>query len=151
MGVPAVLVLVPQGQDTSIRVRKEGGDPAPQTTGTQQPAGPQGGPQNPYEGCYAQLPMLLAIGLIFYFLLIRPQQKQEKARREMLSKLARGDRVVTTGGIHGVIATVADDTVQLQLDGEGRVRITVDRAAVGRVLTDEGAKSSAPAKEPGKS
>jgi preprotein translocase subunit YajC len=151
-----LLISLPQSQDTSIRYR-DGSAPAPApgpnqgapngtTTGTQQPP-PAGGPQDPMAGCYGQLPIFLAIGLMFYFLILRPQQKQEKARKLLLSKIGKGDRVVTNSGIHGVIAGIADDIVQLRIDSEGKVKITVDRAAIGRVLSDEPTQKAAAAKE----
>ncbi|MCC6673494.1 MAG: preprotein translocase subunit YajC [Planctomycetes bacterium] len=84
----------------------------------------------------SQLPFLAIMIAIFYFLLIRPQQKQEKARREMLSAIQKGDRVVTASGIHGRIAQLDEQTVSLNLDVEGKIRVTFDRAAIARVVRD---------------
>jgi preprotein translocase subunit YajC len=62
---------------------------------------------------------------IFYFLIIRPQQKQQKMLREMRSNLQRGDRVVTGGGIYGIITNMRNDVVTVKIaDG---VKIEVDR------------------------
>ena len=75
-----------------------------------------------------------AIFLIFYFLLIRPQQKKQKEHEEMLKAVSRGDEVVTSGGIHGVVTGVAGDVLTLEianLRGE-RVRIKVDRSRIDR-------------------
>lgn len=77
-----------------------------------------------------------AIFLIFYFLLIRPQQKRQKEHDEMLKAVGKGDRVVTTGGIHGVVTGSSEDVLTLEianLKGE-RVRIKVDRGRVDRRL-----------------
>jgi preprotein translocase subunit YajC len=75
-----------------------------------------------------------AIFLIFYFLLIRPQQRKQKEQANLLKALGKGDRVVTTGGIHGVVTGTSDDVLTLEiasLKGE-RVRIKVDRARIDR-------------------
>lgn len=133
-----------QGQDTRVRYGSPDGTPAPAeatpgiATTSQQPAPGGGGPPpDPMAGCYSQLPFFIPIILLMYFLMIRPQQKQEKARKAMLSKIQRGDRVVTSSGVHGVIASVSDDTVQILIDGDGKVKVTVDRSAVGRVVGNE--------------
>jgi preprotein translocase subunit YajC len=71
--------------------------------------------------------LLPIVGMIaiFYFLIIRPQQKQQKQLREMRNKLQRGDHVVTGGGIHGVISNLKDDVITVKIaDG---VKIDVDR------------------------
>ena len=56
-----------------------------------------------------------AIFAIFYFLLIRPQQKQRREREALLAAVKRGDRVVTTGGIHGTVTTLDDATITLRV------------------------------------
>ncbi len=76
------------------------------------------------------LPILLMIG-IFYFLIIRPQQKQQKELRRMRDSLRKDDRVVTTGGIHGVVAAVKGEIVSLRI--ADNVKIDIDRSAIGTV------------------
>ena len=77
------------------------------------------------------LPMI-AIFVVFYFLLIRPQQKKMKEHREMLAAVRRGDKVVTGGGIIGTVTkVVGDDEVQVEI-AEG-VRIRVARATLASV------------------
>ena len=66
---------------------------------------------------------LLLIFVIFYFLLIRPQQKRLKAHREMVAAVRRGDTVVTSGGIVGKAAKVSDDEVQVEIAEGVRVRV----------------------------
>ena len=61
--------------------------------------------------------------LIFYFLLIRPQQKQEKERQEMLSRLKKGDTVITSGGMIGTIASVQDTEIHIEIADKIKVRI----------------------------
>ncbi|NLX91327.1 MAG: preprotein translocase subunit YajC [Firmicutes bacterium] len=79
------------------------------------------------------LPIILLF-VVFYFFLIRPQQAQQKKRREMLSSLAKGDRVVTIGGIHGMIKEIKDDIVVLRV--ADNVNIRLSRYGVERVLQD---------------
>ena len=80
------------------------------------------------------LPMLLIL-VIFYFLLIRPQTKRQKEHEAMLKALEKGDRVVTGGGVHGVVVGVTDDvlTVDVGQDGQ-RLRVKVDRARIDRLI-----------------
>lgn len=106
-----------------------------------QPAqGGRQGRQQPEMGgqCLQMLPMLLLFGALMYFLMIRPQQKQEKARRAMLGALSKGDQIVTTGGIHGHVAALDENTVTIKFgSGEG-MRMKLDRTAVGRVVPKGG-------------
>jgi preprotein translocase subunit YajC len=77
-----------------------------------------------------------AIFLIIYFLLIRPQAKRQREHEKMLGALGKGDRVVTTGGLHGVVTGAEKDVLTLEiaaLRGE-RVRVKIDRARVERRL-----------------
>ncbi len=74
------------------------------------------------------LVMFLAIIVIFYFFMIRPQQKRQKEHTLMLQSLKKGDKVITSAGIHGTIVEVDDKTYVLQV-GEN-TRITFDRAAI---------------------
>ncbi|KJV09318.1 preprotein translocase subunit YajC [Elstera litoralis] len=91
---------------------------------------------------------LILIFIVFYFLLIRPQQKKAKAHREMLSNVRRGDRIVTSGGIIGTV-TKADGDAELQIEIAEGVRIRVLRGAVSDVLakTDPAKADKADAKE----
>ncbi|MBI4335938.1 MAG: preprotein translocase subunit YajC [Candidatus Omnitrophica bacterium] len=66
---------------------------------------------------------LLFIFVIFYFLLIRPQQKKQKEHEDMLKKLEKNDEIVTTGGIHGTIVNVKDTTVVLRIDDNCKVEL----------------------------
>ncbi len=79
------------------------------------------------------LPLLIII-VIFYFFMIRPQVKRQKELRAFRDSLAKGDKVVTTGGIYGKIVEVKDNVVHLQVDND--VTIKVDKAAVIKDMTD---------------
>nr|WP_246068093.1 preprotein translocase subunit YajC [Paenibacillus thermoaerophilus] len=68
---------------------------------------------------------------VFYFFLIRPQQKRQKARNLMLSQLKKGDKVVTIGGLHGTIMELTDDTVVLRVNDV--TKLTFDRSAINTV------------------
>ena len=79
------------------------------------------------------LPIAL-IFVVFYFLLIRPQQKKARAHRELVAALRRGDRVVTAGGIMGTVAKVSNDQEVLVEIAEG-VRVRMVRSQITDVLT----------------
>jgi len=84
---------------------------------------------------------MAAIFLIFYFLLIRPQQKRQKAQEEMLKAIAKGDDVVTAGGLHGKVTNVTDDVLTLEIaviKGE-RVRVKVARNRIESCTKGDGA------------
>ncbi|MDY6826392.1 MAG: preprotein translocase subunit YajC [Bacillota bacterium] len=78
---------------------------------------------------------LILLFVLFYFLLIRPQQKQQKKRQEMLKSLNKGDRIVTIGGIHGVIKEIDDMTISLRV--ADNLNLKFARAAVDRVIEEE--------------
>ncbi len=67
--------------------------------------------------------LLVVFGAIFYFLLIRPQRRREREHRQLIQSLKRGDRVITAGGIYGVIDKIDDDTVILSLEEGAKVRV----------------------------
>ncbi len=81
------------------------------------------------------LPMAL-IFVIFYFLLIRPQTKRQKEHDELLKRVEKGDRVVTSGGLHGTVTGATDDVLTIEIGaGNGQpLRVKVDRARIDRVL-----------------
>ncbi len=87
----------------------------------QSPSGP-----NPFGTVF----MFGAIFMIFYFLLIRPQRKQQKAHDEMVKSLSRGDEVVTMGGIFGRIVHLTDDRVTIKTADD--TRLEIERAKIGR-------------------
>jgi preprotein translocase subunit YajC len=80
----------------------------------------------------AQFAPLIFIGVIFYFLLIRPQQKQRKEQQKPIEALKTGDKVVTSAGIYGLISNVKEKTVLLKV--ADNVKIEIDKAAVATVL-----------------
>jgi len=83
------------------------------------------------QGGYEGIIMLVAMFAIFYFLLIRPQQKRAKQHKELIGSLKAGDTVVTAGGIHGKIVNVDDLTLTLEI--ATGVKIKVNRSSVSEV------------------
>lgn len=90
-----------------------------------------------------QFAPLIFIGVIFYFLLIRPQQKQRKEQQKLIEALKTGDKVITSAGIHGMISNVKERTVLLKV--ADNVKIEIDKAAVATVVarsTEESSESA---------
>ena len=79
------------------------------------------------------LPIVLMFG-VFYFFVIRPQQKQEAERKAMLAAVVKGDKVLTAGGIIGIIHSVSEDNVELKI--AENVKVTVSRSYITAVLKD---------------
>ena len=84
-------------------------------------------------GGFQPLILMGAMFAIFYFLLIRPQQKKNKEHRQMLSNLRKGDRIVTSGGIHGRITGMDENTLTVEI--AEKVRVKVSRGNVAGLLT----------------
>jgi preprotein translocase subunit YajC len=90
------------------------------------------------------LPIVL-IFVVFYFLLIRPQQQRQKALKAMVSAVKRGDRVVTAGGIVGVVQRVRDGSDEIEVEIAPNVRVQVIRDTISTVLkTPSAANDSKP-------
>lgn len=70
---------------------------------------------------------------VFYFLLIRPQQKKQKQRTSMLSQLKKGDKISTIGGLHGTVVELSDDTVVLRVNDT--TKMTFERSAINTIIT----------------
>ena len=81
-------------------------------------------------GALGGLLPLLIIGVLFYFLLIRPQQKRARAQRELHGSLNVGDMVVTVGGFHGIIQSVDEGTVRLELNPS--IVVTLSKQAIAK-------------------
>ena len=80
--------------------------------------------------------------LIMYFVVIRPTRKQDQKRREMLSRVKKNDKVLTTGGIFGVVVSVRDEEIVLKIDEAQNVKVRVARNAISEVILPEGDGSS---------
>jgi preprotein translocase subunit YajC len=86
-------------------------------------------------GVLLSLVPFVLIFVIFYFLLILPQQKRQKKLKAMLEALKKGDKVVTTGGIWGTVANLGKETVTLQIADNTKVK--VQRESIARLRTDD--------------
>lgn len=97
----------------------------------------QDAPPGPPADPNAMLKTMLMMGVVFavfYFVIIRPQQKQDRERRGMLEKLKKHDRVVFGGGLLGTVMDVRDDEVSVRISESPDVRVRVRRAAVTEIL-----------------
>jgi preprotein translocase subunit YajC len=105
--------------------------------------GTGGGGAGQGAGGFSSLIPIVLMFVIFYFLLIRPQQKKTKDHREMINRLNKGDRIITSGGLHGRITAVSDTTMTVEI--ADKVRVKIARGNVAQIL-----QSSSQSQEPKK-
>ncbi|MBM7554643.1 preprotein translocase subunit YajC [Thalassobacillus pellis] len=86
------------------------------------------------DGLLGLLPIILMF-VIFYFLLIRPQQKKQKKIQQMQADLQKGNRIITIGGLHGIIHAIDEGTIVITV--ENGTKLTFDRSAVREVLNQD--------------
>lgn len=84
---------------------------------------------------FVQPLIFLAIGLIFYFIVFLPNKKRQKALQDMLNNLKNGDKVITSGGIFGVVAGIKDDRLQLKIADQ--VKIEISKSAIVSKQSEE--------------
>jgi preprotein translocase subunit YajC len=115
--------------------------PATATAAPAAPATPVGGAPapaaaQPQQSPFSTLIPLLPIPILFYFLMIRPQQQQEKKRKAMINQMERNSRVITSAGIYGTVVSVDKDgdTVLLRLGSDPGVKVEFSRASIIRVV-----------------
>ena len=96
------------------------------------------------------LPFVL-IFVVFYFFLIRPQQKRAKERREMVSQLRRGDKVITSGGLVGTVTKSVDDQETVEVEIAKDVMVNIMRTMIADKRSKDDKKNAAKAEEPKKS
>jgi preprotein translocase subunit YajC len=85
--------------------------------GDEQPEGTEGG------FSWITIVFLVLIFALFYFLMIRPQRKRQKEHQELVGQLQKGDRVVTAGGIYGVIESISEDSVVIKVESGATMRV----------------------------
>ena len=96
---------------------------------------PQGGGQG--LGALGSLIPLVIIFVIFYFLLIKPQQKRVKDQKKMIENLKKGDKIITSGGIYGVVEAVSNNTVTVKVAENVKVKLGKSYVAVLRPPSEE--------------
>ena len=87
----------------------------------------------------SQLPLILIIFSIFYFIVFRPMRKRQRETEQLLGALKSGDRVVTNGGIYGTVVGVTDDVIQLRV--ADHVKIQIAKSAIARLAPDPAGSS----------
>ena len=96
----------------------------------------------PAGGGFGMFVPMILIMVMFYFILIRPQRKAQKAQEEMRKNVRVGDKVVTIGGAHGIVSGLTDKTVSVKVaDG---LSVKFDRSAIATVTESKGGKDGAP-------
>jgi len=90
----------------------------------------QPGGEGPLGMLMSFLPFLLII-LVFYFLILRPQQKRQKERQNLLSSLKKGDKVITAGGIHGTVEAITDTMVTVRI--ADNVNVNLERSSIATI------------------
>ena len=117
---PHIWLLVAQAADGAKKASDAAGAPPP-------------------SGLQSMLPALAVIMVLFYFLILRPQKNKDREFRSLVENLKETDRVVTIGGIHGVVTNVQRDQgiVTLRVDESTGAKIRVGTSAIARVITDE--------------
>ena len=113
-------IIVAQAQDGAQQAAPGGGGGAPAQ------------PQSPFGSMWI---LIIAFVFIMYFLTIRPNQKREKERKQMLAALAKGDRVVTSGGICGTVVGLSEKSVVLRVDDDSNLKIEFLRGAIAQITS----------------
>jgi preprotein translocase subunit YajC len=96
------------------------------------PATPPGTEPNPQGQMLQMIGMFAILGVMFYFLLIRPQQKQRKEQENMIKNVKSGDRILTTGGIYGIVTNVKEKSLMLKI--ADNVKVEIAKSAIGSVI-----------------
>ncbi|MFM1912268.1 MAG: hypothetical protein RIR51_106 [Bacteroidota bacterium] len=79
-----------------------------------------------------QMVLLGGIFVVFYFFMIRPQQKKQKETKRFIEELKAGDKVVTIGGVHGTVVTVREKTLLVEVDSSKGVRMVFEKSAISK-------------------
>jgi len=93
------------------------------------PSGQEGG-----AGVVGNVVLFGSIIAIFYFMIIRPQQKRQKERQHLIDSLKKGDKIVTAGGIYGTVVGLEDKIVLVQISDN--VKVKIDRSTIGTILKE---------------
>lgn len=88
--------------------------------------------QGGFEQLLSTIVPFLLIILVFYFLILRPQQKRQKERQRLLESVKKGDKIITTGGIHGTVEGVEDKSVLIKIDDN--VKVKLEKSGIGVII-----------------
>ncbi|MEL6431136.1 MAG: preprotein translocase subunit YajC [Planctomycetota bacterium] len=140
---PAPRLLWSTETGTLVSAQEDAAPGEAQTLPTPRPGdapggGPGDGGRTPSSSPFGGLWMIALLGVIFWFLILGPERKARKQRDSMLEALKKGDKIVTTGGLHAEVVEIGNDTVTLK---SGDTRLKFSRAAVGQVVGADDAKS----------
>jgi preprotein translocase subunit YajC len=96
-------------------------------------------PAQPGGGLLDFMPALIAIGFLFYFMMIRPERRRAASHKALLEGLKKNDRVLTIGGIYGTVTNVQRETdeVTIRVDETNNVKLRVQFGSIARILGDE--------------
>ena len=97
-------------------------------------------PRQGANGTFVFFLNMTAVVLIFYFLLIRPQRKEQKRQKQMIAAIGKGDEIVTSGGIIGTVIRAEEDRLIIKTGGE--TKVTIERSRVAHTVSSDG-KSTA--------
>ena len=103
------------------------------------------------SGMYSLIVWIVVLVVVFYFLTIRPQNKEPKRKNQMMNELAIGDTVMTTSGFYGTVIDVQDDMVIVEFGSNRNCRIPMQKAAIADIEKPQDAVKSAPVVEEKKS
>ncbi len=136
-----------QEGDSFLAPASTQGGAQPQQAGTATTTTPTTGGGTPVETPASPMSGMWVLGLMFvvvYLFLIRPERKRQKAQQELRDSLAKGDKVITSGGIHGTIAAIDEHIITLKVDDGTRIKFS--RNAVVHNTSSQGEAAAAPAK-----
>ena len=104
--------------------------------------GPGAAPGGGLFDLMGPLPLIVIIGLLFYFVLLQPERKRRRKHEEMLAKLKKNDRILTLGGIYGTVVNVNKDTgdVTIKVDEATNARLRITRNSIGQIIPENEAK-----------
>lgn len=91
---------------------------------------------------FSMLPALVAIGVLFYFMMIRPERRKQAEAQSLLATIKKNDRIITVGGIYGVVTNVQGDRVTIRVDEANNTKIDITLGSVSRIIVDEPASDS---------
>ena len=106
----------------------------------QTPAASQSAPQGPAGGLPPMVFMITAIIILFYFMILRPQKKEQRKREELLGSVAKGDGVITVGGIHGTVESVDAAKGVVTVNVAPKISLRFSKSAISTVIKKSGAK-----------